>query len=134
MKYIAFYGTLMEGMPRWDQVEQFVTFVEELGVGGTLYDVNGQFPAWNLEEPGGTVLEVYEYEDAHEEELLEICDAIEGHPHLFQRITLQLVLNIGDMDEDLIDCWVYKGRAPYLFQGNKVKYGSWRAHQKGLGV
>jgi len=92
-------------------------------VEGALYDINGSWPALNINEPGVTHGLVYEVIDDQEEALMKRLDSLEGYPNLFDRKLMPI-----RVDNRLVEATVYFGVSPGLFDNAKiVESGVWDA-------
>lgn len=114
------YGTLQRGGAAHDQLRG-CALLGYAAVGGTLYEIDGRFPALLLYGDAPVRGEVWRCPAA----LLPQLDAYEGREHgLFRRVGVEATASSGD----LLPCWVYTAGPALsrkLLPGARLPDGVW---------
>jgi gamma-glutamylcyclotransferase (GGCT)/AIG2-like uncharacterized protein YtfP len=127
--YLTVYGTLKMGHERYEAIADDTMFVSEVWLPGVLHNYKNMFPVLNLQQDGMVQAELHEI-TGPVEPLIERLDAIEGHPHLFKRVEVEVQAENHDpeFEEDefqWFETTLYIGNAPSLLEHPIIQNGIW---------
>lgn len=115
------YGTLLPSQDRWHLVADLVADTRPATATGWLHDPGHGWPAARFDPAGGTVHGQLLLPAGAQaaQDLYARCDRIEGAPHLFVRVTVQVAT---DDDQRWAATYAWAGAGPI---GRRITSGSW---------